>query len=207
MGSLIDNGEEWLLPLLEFRDLLAETQKPETKHIYRDYKRRNGQVSYKQDGSIVRGPYRFDFCKQLLDRVLMTQKSIQERGPDPTLSLISEEELREIRRIWRLERQDMSDAVPDIYRRVYSRDLAWPDDDTPKIDEADAALLARLCEEHSVPPEMVMKLLNVELQLAGLRRRAGIYNRIDEVLGEEWRSEEEVLASAARCAQSMQKAQ
>ena len=31
MEGLIDNGEDWMLPLLEFRDFLAETQDPEKK--------------------------------------------------------------------------------------------------------------------------------------------------------------------------------
>ena len=33
--ALIDNGEEWLEPLLEYRDMLAETQVIENKHLYR----------------------------------------------------------------------------------------------------------------------------------------------------------------------------
>ena len=43
--GLIDNGEEWLEPLLNFRNMLAETQDKEKKPIYRDYKRMNGKLS------------------------------------------------------------------------------------------------------------------------------------------------------------------
>jgi len=39
--GLIDSGEEWLEPLLKYRDMLAETQNKEKKPIYRDYKRMN----------------------------------------------------------------------------------------------------------------------------------------------------------------------
>ena len=49
MEALIDNGEEWMEPLLELRDFLASTQKPDKKAIYRDYKRR-GRPSFLQGG-------------------------------------------------------------------------------------------------------------------------------------------------------------
>ena len=50
---MIDNGEEWLEPLLKFREVLASTQNPLVKLQVRDFKRRNGQVSLKADGGII----------------------------------------------------------------------------------------------------------------------------------------------------------
>ena len=49
MEALIDNGEEWLEPLLDFRNYLAETQIPDKKHLFRDYKRMNGKVQYNRN--------------------------------------------------------------------------------------------------------------------------------------------------------------
>lgn len=46
MESLIKNGEEWMSPLLKYRDLLAFTTDPVNKDTYRNYKRRTGKVSY-----------------------------------------------------------------------------------------------------------------------------------------------------------------
>jgi len=40
---------------------------------------------------------------------------VRQNGPDPNIELISEEELYEIRRLWRIERQDWEDSVPLIY--------------------------------------------------------------------------------------------
>jgi len=38
MEAMVDSGEEWLEPLLEFREWLAETVDPERKHEFRDVK-------------------------------------------------------------------------------------------------------------------------------------------------------------------------
>jgi len=40
MEGLIQSGEDWMLPLLKFRDVLANTTLPEQKETYRNYKRR-----------------------------------------------------------------------------------------------------------------------------------------------------------------------
>ena len=38
--DLIDSGEDWMLPLLEFREILMETQVPERKADVREHRRR-----------------------------------------------------------------------------------------------------------------------------------------------------------------------
>ena len=40
----MSSGEEWLVPLLEFRDFLSETQEPARKLEFRDYRRMDGRV-------------------------------------------------------------------------------------------------------------------------------------------------------------------
>ncbi|MCD9517873.1 DNA phosphorothioation system sulfurtransferase DndC [Photobacterium phosphoreum] len=44
MESLIQNGEDWMAPLLSFRDKLAKTNIPSNKDEYRNFKRRTGKV-------------------------------------------------------------------------------------------------------------------------------------------------------------------
>ena len=39
---------------------------------------------------------------------------------------------------------------------------------------------------------MVQKLLDAELQTQGMNRRSSVFQKIDSILREEWRSEEEV---------------
>ena len=198
MRALIDSGETWLQPLLKIRDLLAQTQDPRLKPFYREYKRKSGIVSFKSDGSgiISRGPYKLEFCKQLLTLLLEAQTNVRAKGPDPKIQLILPEELYEIRRIWRTERGDWEDSIPKIYREITGQDLNWSQDDLA-FSSKEKSLLLEICEKHTVPIKLVMKLFDAELQTQGMSRRSSIYNKIDRVLSEEWRSEEEVMISRA----------
>jgi len=193
--SLIESGEKWMLPLLEFRNFLVSTQDPEVKADYREYKRRQGMVSFKSDGSgvISRGPYTLEVCKELLKRLLSMEKQIREKGPDPNIHLILPEELQYIRRIWRIERGDWIDSVPKIYRDITGSDLDWVKNDVGAFTSKEKALLEGICIEQQSPPKLVMKLLDAELQTQGMRRRSSIYNMIDSIFNEEWRSEDEVI--------------
>ncbi len=194
MESLIDNGEEWMEPLLEFRELLAETTDPARKREFREITGRDGRVILKRDGTPMARTYRFEFSKELLERLLRVQEEVRRRGPDPTGTLISEEELHEVRRIWRTERQDWEDSVPEIYRRATGRDLDWPVDDDAHFDSGHKALLESICKEYDVPFELVARLLEEERRSTGAARRAGIKAALVRVLAREWRDEEEILA-------------
>lgn len=181
-------------PLLELRDFLSYTQDPAVKPLVREYKRRQGFVSFKSDGSgIAPGPYELRVCKEILRRVLKAQRYVRSKGPNPNIRLILPEELREIRRIWRMERNDWRDSVPEIYRELAGEDFDWVQDDLGTFTEKDSDLLVEICEDHQVPHRLVMKLLDAELQTQGMRRRSSIYNRIEQILREEWRTKEEVL--------------
>ena len=193
MEGLIDSGEDWMLPLLEFRDFLADTQNPEKKPKIREHRRSNGQVTI-INKKLIHGPYTLEFCKELLEKLLETQEQVRKEGPDPEIKLITDDELEEIRKIWRTERQDWEDAVPQIYTKIVGvRD--WIVDDTTSFTEKDKEILAAVCNEKGIPVKLVAKLLDTERQLDGMSRRAGIQSRIDEIFHEDWRLEEEVRDS------------
>ncbi len=197
MESLVRSGQEWLTPLLDFRNMLAKTQDPERKVELREYKRKNGRVSFKQDGSIIPGPYSLETCRAFLKQLLEAEVAAQEMSGDTDFALISESELHEIRRIWRVERQDWQDSVPAIYRQVKGVDLAWLVDDNGSYGVRETAILAEICSEHEVPAELVAKLLDVERSYMGMNRRAGIYSQLEAAFREEWRTPEELLALRA----------
>ena len=83
LKALIDSGETWLHPLLEIHDFLVKTQNPENKHLYREYKRKDGKVWFKSDGSgsISRGPYTLEVRKQILSMILKAQISANAQKP------------------------------------------------------------------------------------------------------------------------------
>jgi DNA sulfur modification protein DndC len=193
MEALVDNGEDWLEPLLRFRDHLAETIDPERKREFRDIKGRDGRVILKKDGTPAARTYKLEASQKMLEELLHAQQSVRRNGPNPNETLISEEELHEIRRIWRTERQDWEDSLPKIFREVNGYDLEWPVDDDVHFDTDQKVLLENICNEYDVPFDLVAKMLEAERRAAGMARRAGIQKSLDSVLNEEWRNEQEIL--------------
>jgi DNA sulfur modification protein DndC len=198
MEAMIENGEDWLEPLLNFRDLLASTQDPLVKLQVRDFKRRNGQVMLKPDGGIVPGPYKLSVRKDLLRRLLETEKQVRKQGPDADERLIIKAELEQIRRIWRTEAQDWEDSVPRIYKEVTGEDLDWAVDEEPVFSARERELLDGICIRNQVPSAMVAKLLDVERELHGMSRRSAVHQRLSAVFDEDWRSEEEVKNASSK---------
>jgi DNA sulfur modification protein DndC len=203
MEAMVDNGDEWLEPLLGLRDFLADTQDPKRKSEVRQHVRRNGGVMTKDYGDtkdpFVRGPYTVEFCHEILLRLLRAQERVRELAPeDQSVELISPEELLEIRRIWRYERHDWQDRLPAIYKEATGFDFEVPLDDQPFLDGGDESLLGELAVEHEVPLGLVKRLIDTERDLQGLRRRSRIMKEIESAMAQEWRSEEDVAAEIAR---------
>lgn len=192
MESMIDGGQDWMLPMLEFRDWLATTQDPEKKHLYRDFKRRNGRITVVDD-RVIPGPYRQVVRKEMLRRLLQVQELVREYGPDTDMELITENELHEIRRIWRMEFPDWDDSVPLIYGEVTGKGLDWLQDDIGAFSAQEYRILDEVCNEHdNYPTELIARLLEEERQMQGMHRRAGIFERIEAVLREDWDNEQTV---------------
>jgi DNA sulfur modification protein DndC len=200
MENMIDGGDEWMEPLLEFRDLLKSTQDPDTKPKYRRMKgRRYGRVKEKNRGhtdGIIPRAYKLQFRKDLLRKLLETEQEVNERRPDGDeyLELIRDPELKAIRQIWRSEEADWEDSVPQIYEDVTGESLDWVQNDLGSFTPEEEAVLREVCQEHDVPPKLLQRLLDTELQHHGMKRRASIYNQIDRLFKEDWRSEEEIVA-------------
>src|SRR5690606_33723449 len=133
------------------------------------------------DPKLIRGPYRLAFCKEILQRLLTIQKQVQAEGPDPSMELISEAELHEIRRIWRTERQDWEDSVPQIYHAVTGKRLRWLQDDIGMFSATEYGVLDEIRQKSDIPTELVARLMEHERQVQGMHRRAGISSRINDV--------------------------
>ncbi|PYP82209.1 MAG: DNA phosphorothioation system sulfurtransferase DndC [Blastocatellia bacterium AA13] len=194
MEALVDRGEEWLEPLLDFREWLATTIDPARKREFRDIKGRDGRVIIKKDGKAAARTYKLEASRLMLEKVLRTQELVRKKGPDPSAELISEDELHEIRRLWRTERQDWDDSVPRIFHEVSGCDLDWPSDDNGQFNSDQKTLLEGICAEHDVPFDLVARLLEAERGANGPARRAGIQKTLTRVLAQEWRGEEEIIA-------------
>lgn len=201
MESLVQNGEQWMTPLLNFRNMLSNTTDPEQKDKYRNYKRRTGKVSYQnvKDGEDIAaerkhvpGPYWLSYRKEWLEQLLNLEKSLNADGHD--IRLITEDELHAIRQEWLKDpnEPDWKDSLPDIYRRVYGWDLKWVLDERVRFAGADAGLLNDLAIQHGVVPEMVMKLIELEISFEGMGRRQNVQKKVEQILQQDWGSLEEI---------------
>ena len=202
MEAMIDSGEEWLTPLLEFRDKLSETQDPARKLEFRDHRRRTGKVSFiGETDRPMPGPYTLDFCRTLLRGLLETQLQVAEEAPAGEAPiLIHEKELHEIRRLWRTERGDWADSVPRIVRETLGargRDWVepnWVSEDAVAFTAEDGELLDAICADNDVPTELVMRLLDIERASHGLKRRHAVHTRIEDAFKLEWRDLDTLVA-------------
>ena len=93
--------------------------------------------------------------------------------------------------------------MPQVYSDVVGEDLDWIEDDLGTFTAADKAILEKLCDDADIPVTLVAKLLDTERHFYGMSRRAGIYERIDTILHEDWRTEESVLADLERNVESV----
>jgi len=184
MTAMIQNDEEkeWMLPLLELRN---ELDAPDDRDR-RDFRRMNGAVQLFK-GRAIHGPYTQDAREHWLRRVLEAQEYIRAEGPEYVrdLELVTEAELREIRRIWVIEKSEVEDRLPEIYEEQTGR--AYPGvrlDDTPIFGREEIELLRELCgeqeAEHLFP--LLRELLAVEWRYRTKARRAGLFEALESAV-------------------------
>lgn len=196
MDGLIESGHTWLVPLQDFRNQLYNTTLPENKNEYRNYKRRSGKVSsigIDDDLKVIPGPYWLDYRKELLSKLLLIQKEIQKN--DPNLELITPSELEEIRNAWMHDpnEPDWEDSLPKIYQEALGEDREWAESDAGAFTKLDADLLQELEYKHRVPAALIMKLIELELSMDGLSRRSSIFDRLEQILGQDWGTLDEII--------------
>lgn len=127
MSALIDNGEEWMEPLADFRDMLQENR---NNRKWRDTKRRGSYIE-NPDGW---GPYLEDKRAYMLKVLLEAQKEVQKT--DPELILINSQELVGIQVTWHRDSL-FRFSVADIYNDVYGTNLQAHDFDVKDVFEKD----------------------------------------------------------------------
>ena len=184
MESMIDSGEEWMEPLLELRQMLKDTQDPKKKSKFRDLKHRNGHVMFWQD-KIAYGPYKFEFCKRILECLLDAQNKVRENGPDDSITLIHDDEIHEIQRIWRAERGDWKNSAYAIYQKM-TGDILAPAEDLGAFGMVEQSELEVSCKKHGFPYELLARSLQTEFDMQAITNRHKVHTAIEKILLEEW---------------------
>lgn len=194
MAAMVQNDEEkeWMLPLLEFRDLLAvknEEGKWNDRNL-RDFRRINGSLT-EFNGKLVHGPYKQAHREFLLTRLLETQRWLRENGPDyvKDVELITLDELEEIRRMWVVEKHEIEDRLPKIYEEALGEPFpGQPFHETSVLGHRELSLLHETCAERREGEAgdelygLVRGLLDVEQRFRTMTKRKGLYQELDSIL-------------------------
>ena len=190
LTNLIENDEknEWMEVLAELRQKLKDTQDSSVWEKYRERKRRSGRVDLKNHGEgYTPGPYKMDFRKQYLAELLEGQLKIQKMKNDPEMELISEDEIHEIQRIWRMEQGDWKNTAYAIYSKTTGKNLNHIQNELGNFNDTEQKLLEKTCSTHDIPFKLVSNLLNLELKSQGANRHSKIFDKIKSELAKEWR--------------------
>ncbi len=149
LKAFIDKGESWLVPLKEYRDWLLEMR---TTPGTREYKRRNGTVYRKSDGSFGEGPFTMETRKQMLRKLLQLEKETK-------LNLISMEELKQIDLMWDKEGDLSRRNLVEIYYEVMGKKLPWDQFKVPVFSQEIIEIIKSMCKENQVEFELISKLI------------------------------------------------
>jgi DNA sulfur modification protein DndC len=205
MEAMIQNDaeKEWLQPLLDIRNEL-DVQNDRDK---RDFRRIHGKVelferNLKGDISVepIPGPYTKQSREYWLRKVLEAQIQVRRNAPPEMegITLITEEELSEIRRIWLEEKQEFDDSLPRIYEEVTGE--VFKDNSLGRVnillggDEWD--ILQEICGPDKMHLELMAKLLDTERQYYIKSRRVGIYDALEKCFATSSRDRDQAIEQA-----------
>ena len=205
MEAMIQNDEEkeWLQPLLDIRDELdIENDRPK-----RDFRRIHGNVQLFErnvngETSIepIPGPYTKEWREQWLRRVLEAQIQVRSTAPEEMqdITLITSEELSEVRRIWLEDKHEFDDSLPRIYEEVtgelfYDTRLGAGNS---LLGSDEWNVLEEVCGDDAMHLELMAKLLDTERQYYTKSRRVGIYDTLEKCFETSSRSKDEAIENA-----------
>ncbi|MDF1659338.1 MAG: DNA phosphorothioation system sulfurtransferase DndC [Verrucomicrobiales bacterium] len=193
MTAMIQNDaeKEWMSPLLElrnkldFRNAVRPSEDDKKDHHLRDFRRMNGSTQLMHGDKLVPGPYHQEAREEWLRDLLEAQKWIQEEGPQEVrdLELITIDELVEIRRIWVVDKHELEDRLPVIYKEATGRSFPGRAiDDQTLLGPEQMETLAELCGEDKHQYELTRELLSLTMQQQASARRAGLFDRLEKSL-------------------------
>jgi DNA sulfur modification protein DndC len=166
MEGLIDNGEEWMLPLLEIRNFLIHTR--DNPERYRERTRRDGKIHEK-----YWGPYKFETRVEILQRILKAQKEIQD---SEGVELITHQEMVLIQYHWYRD-GFFSNRVTDIYNGIFKENINLSKKAKRAKEEED--ILRKVCIEVPKDVNLIQDLLTLQKTRMLLIRKRGLQFDID----------------------------
>ena len=176
LKAFIDRGAHWLEPLRDYRNWLIEKRSDPSA---REFKRRNGSVYRKPDGSFGQGPFTMKTRQEMLRKLLELEVSTG-------LSLITIDELKCIDMLWDNEGDLTRRCLVDMYYSVKGTHLPW---DQYKVAVYPADVIneiRRLCAEENVEFELIAKLI-IEIEAnKNYTNTAMVTKAFDRIMNQGW---------------------
>ena len=205
LNAMIQNNDEkeWLQPIVDFRrELDIENDREK-----RDFRRLRGEVqlferNIEGETSVepIPGPYTKYWREYWLRKLLTAQKEMRENAPENMrdITLISQAELSEIRRIWLEEKHEFDDSVPRIYEEVTEEVFKdpRPGADHSILGSDEWGVLEEICDGDGMHLELMARLLDTERQFKKKTRRVGIYDSLEKCFDTSSRSPEQAIRNA-----------
>jgi len=205
MEAMIQNDEEkeWMQPLLDIRnelDLYDDRDRRDFRRIYGKVELFERNVKGEISVEPIPGPYTKKWREHWLRRVLEAQNKIRRSGPEEmsNITLITEEELSEIRRIWLEEKHEFDDSLPHIYQQVTGEIFkdSRPGADNRLLGSDEWQVLEEICGDDAMHLELMAKLLDTERQYRTMSRRIGLNEALEKCFNTSSRSEKEAIENA-----------
>ena len=189
-----DSEKEWMMPLLALRNALdfrsntdGNPEEENNDHHLRDFRRMSGAVNLMSNGAkSIPGPYTQASRENWLRKLLNAQTWIRRNGPEDVrdITLITPDELHEIRRIWVVDKHEMEDSLPRIYKEETGVPYTGKAlDDNLVLRAEEMSELAGLCGEDRLHYELTRELLSVTNQQRTNGRRAGLFDQLEKTFG------------------------
>jgi len=203
MAAMINNDEEkeWMAPLLELRN---ELDLKDDRHL-RDFRRMAGHVQLYFDRPI-HGPYTQEVRAMWLRKLLQAQEWIRGNGPEHVreLELINLEELEEIRRLWVVDKHEIEDLLPGIFKDVVGSEFRGkPIEHNHYFGSEEMKVLRDVCDGDDLHFQLVRELLDVQANYRSYVRRAGLFPALEKAFK---RSAFEGIEDATERARTKQRA-
>jgi DNA sulfur modification protein DndC len=206
MEAMIQNDEEkeWMQPLLDIRnelDIENDREKRDFRRMWGEVQlfernNKNGEPSIEP----IPGPYTKYWREYWLRKLLTAQSEMRQNAPENMrdITLISMEELSEIRRIWLEEKHEFDDSLPRIYQEITGEAFKdpRPGSDYSLLGSDEWEVLEEICAGDAMQLELMAKLLDTERQFKKKTRRVGIFESLEKCFDTSSRSQEEAIKNA-----------
>jgi DNA sulfur modification protein DndC len=171
MTSLVNNGRNWMQPLLDFRNRLIEGRNVSEN---RKDKRRNGQIAVREDGT-NNGTYEEFYRYEILKDLLNVQKDIQKERP--YITLINNQELIAIQVLW--NRDGFFDfTVGDLYKKIYNKDINT--NNIKNLDDTERRIVREVCKDNLAYYSLIDNLISLQETKTLMISKYGLHNDVEK---------------------------